>query len=130
MWTNALYIMYVLLHWLYIHTGQAWKIYLATVGFEPTTFGMLAWSGYTLRVAKHTSYSPEYIISWQLCIYFGTFMFCKIWCTNWISNTVQLVCCASKPVFWFKRVWKMQNLDNVCICGSLCYEQIIDMIKV
>ena len=24
----------------------------------------------------------------------------------------------------------MQNLDNVYICGSLCYEQIIDIIKV
>ena len=33
--------MYVLLLWVYNHTGQAWKICLATVGFEPTTFGML-----------------------------------------------------------------------------------------
>ena len=28
------------------------------------------------------------------------------------------------------RVRKMHNLDNVYICGSLYYEQIIDMIKV
>ena len=34
--------MYVLLLWVYIHTGQAWKICLATVGIEPTTFRMLA----------------------------------------------------------------------------------------
>jgi hypothetical protein len=28
-----------MLLWVYTHTGQAWKICLATVGFEPTTFG-------------------------------------------------------------------------------------------
>jgi hypothetical protein len=31
-----------MLLWVYIHTGQAWKICLATVGFEPTSFGILA----------------------------------------------------------------------------------------
>jgi hypothetical protein len=33
----------------YIHTGQAWKICLATVGIAPTTFGILAqftWAHY------------------------------------------------------------------------------------
>ena len=33
---------FVMLLWVYIHTGQAWKICLATVGIEPTTFGILA----------------------------------------------------------------------------------------
>ena len=28
--------MLVMLLWMYIHTGQAWKICLATVGIEPT----------------------------------------------------------------------------------------------
>ena len=28
--------------WVYIHTGQAWKICMSTVGIEPTTFGILA----------------------------------------------------------------------------------------
>ena len=28
--------------WVYIHTGQAWKICLTTVGIEPTTFGIPA----------------------------------------------------------------------------------------
>ena len=32
------FFMFVMLLWVYIHTGQAWKIYLATVGIEPTTF--------------------------------------------------------------------------------------------
>jgi hypothetical protein len=30
--------MLVMLLWVYIHTGQAWKICLTTVGIEPTTF--------------------------------------------------------------------------------------------
>jgi hypothetical protein len=47
-------LMFVMLLWVYIHTGQAWKICLATVGFEPTR------CGYTLRVTSQTSYSPEY----------------------------------------------------------------------
>jgi hypothetical protein len=34
-----------MLLWVYIHTGQAWKICLATVGIEPTTFGILAHRG-------------------------------------------------------------------------------------
>ena len=39
------HMMYVMLLWVYIHTGQAWKIFLATVGIEPTTFGIIAqWS--------------------------------------------------------------------------------------
>ena len=36
------YIMFVMLLWVYIYTGHAWKICLATVGIEPTTFGILA----------------------------------------------------------------------------------------
>jgi hypothetical protein len=36
------YDMFVMLLWVYIHTGQAWKICLATVGIESTTFGILA----------------------------------------------------------------------------------------
>jgi hypothetical protein len=31
--------MFVMILWGYIHTGQAWKICLTTVGIEPTTFG-------------------------------------------------------------------------------------------
>jgi hypothetical protein len=31
--------MFVMLLWVYIHTGQAWKICPATMGIEPTTFG-------------------------------------------------------------------------------------------
>jgi hypothetical protein len=42
---NITDIMLVMLLWVYIHTGQAWKICLATVGIEPTTFGILAQSG-------------------------------------------------------------------------------------
>ena len=34
-----------MLLWVYIHTGQAWTICLATVGVEPTTFGILAHIG-------------------------------------------------------------------------------------
>jgi hypothetical protein len=34
--------MLVMLLWVFIHTGQAWKICLTTVGIEPTTFGILA----------------------------------------------------------------------------------------
>ena len=52
---------------------------------------------------------------------FRTFIFCKTWCANWISNTVELVALLGNPVFWFERVRKMRNLDNVYmnyICGS------------
>ena len=31
-----------------------------TVGIEPTTFGILARCGYTLKVTSQASYSPEY----------------------------------------------------------------------
>jgi hypothetical protein len=34
--------MFVMLFWVYIHTGQAWKICLVAVKIEPTTFGILA----------------------------------------------------------------------------------------
>ena len=69
--------MLVMLLWVYIHIGQAWKICLSTVGIEPTTFGILAqcaanWAtrsgrfvgriffklaryGYTLRVTSQAS---------------------------------------------------------------------------
>jgi hypothetical protein len=52
-----------MLLWVCIHTGKAWKICLATVGNEPTTFGSydLSRCGYTFRVTSQTSYSPEYI---------------------------------------------------------------------
>ena len=58
--SNPVNKMLVMLLWVYIHTGQAWKIYLATVGIEPTTFGFwntgiffkLARCGYTLRVTS------------------------------------------------------------------------------
>jgi hypothetical protein len=33
---------FVMLLRVYIHTGRAWKICPATVGIEPTTFGILA----------------------------------------------------------------------------------------
>jgi hypothetical protein len=49
----------------YIHTGMAWKICLATVGIEPTTFGKPSRCGYTLRVTSQASYSPEYITPTQ-----------------------------------------------------------------
>jgi hypothetical protein len=32
-------VMFVMLLWVYIHTGQGWKICLATMGIEPTTLG-------------------------------------------------------------------------------------------
>jgi hypothetical protein len=54
---GTFYSMLVMLLWVCIHTGQAWKIRLATVGNEPTTF---AWCGYTLRVTSQAAYSPEY----------------------------------------------------------------------
>jgi hypothetical protein len=41
-----------MLLWVYIHTGQAWKICLSTVGIEPTTFGILASIHYISSVAK------------------------------------------------------------------------------
>ena len=34
--------MFVMLLWVYTHTGRAWKICPATAGIEPTTFGILA----------------------------------------------------------------------------------------
>ena len=51
--------MLVMLLWVYIHTGQAWKICLTTVGIN------LARCGYTLRVTSQASYSPEYITPTQ-----------------------------------------------------------------
>jgi hypothetical protein len=33
--------MFVMLLWVYIHTGRAWKICPGTVGIKPTTFGKL-----------------------------------------------------------------------------------------
>jgi hypothetical protein len=41
-WCTQVNMMLVMLLWVYIHTGQAWKICLTTVGIEPTTFGILA----------------------------------------------------------------------------------------
>jgi hypothetical protein len=35
------------------------------VGIKPTTFGILAWCEYTLRVTSQASYSPEYITPTQ-----------------------------------------------------------------
>jgi hypothetical protein len=69
--------LFVMLLWVYIHTERAWKTCPATVGIEPTTFGILAQFiffklarcgytiGYTLRVTSQTSYSPEYTIPTQ-----------------------------------------------------------------
>jgi hypothetical protein len=37
-----LYVVSVMLLWVCIHTGQAWKICLATVGIKPTTLRILA----------------------------------------------------------------------------------------
>jgi hypothetical protein len=37
-----------MLLWVYIHTGQAWKICLATVGIEPTTHGISAQKSWLL----------------------------------------------------------------------------------
>jgi hypothetical protein len=34
--------MFFMLLWVYIHTGQAWKICLAMAGIKPMTFGMVA----------------------------------------------------------------------------------------
>jgi hypothetical protein len=60
--------MLVMLLWVYIHTGQAWKIRLAKVGIEPRSKGRrfdsrpwpgiffkLARCGYTLRVTSQAS---------------------------------------------------------------------------
>jgi hypothetical protein len=41
--------MLVMLLWVYIHTGQAWKICLTTVGIEPTTFGILTQCSASIR---------------------------------------------------------------------------------
>ena len=44
----------VMLLWVYIHTGQAWKICLATVGIEPMTFGIpLGWYSKGCRFDSH-----------------------------------------------------------------------------
>ena len=57
--------MFVMLLWVYIHTGRAWKICPATVGIEPTTFGILApyigmvYIGITL-VSKELDSVPKY----------------------------------------------------------------------
>jgi hypothetical protein len=62
-----------MLLWVYIHTGQAWKICLAMVGNEPTTFETVArhifqacpvWI-YTQSNITQASYSPEYITPTQ-----------------------------------------------------------------
>jgi hypothetical protein len=58
--------MLVMLLWVYIHTGHAWKICLAKVGIEPTTYGILA----TLH--QHSKYQlwyyfPNYVKSWPTC---------------------------------------------------------------
>jgi hypothetical protein len=63
-------LMLVMLLWVYIHTGQAWKICLTTVGFEPTTFGTLAqacpvWIYTAQSNITSIPYSPEYITPTQ-----------------------------------------------------------------
>jgi hypothetical protein len=63
----------VMLLWVYIHTGQAWKICLATVGFDGTRAGLknmraTVGSGvdiYTQSNITQASYSPEYIAPTQ-----------------------------------------------------------------
>jgi hypothetical protein len=53
-----------MLLWVYIHTGQAWKTCLATVGFEPTTFGTVAKParqfGHAMQILNHYHYSFLY----------------------------------------------------------------------
>jgi hypothetical protein len=68
----------VMLLWVYTHTGQAWKICLAKVGFEPRNptvtrhiFQACPVWVYTQSNITQASYSPEYItptqqISWLL----------------------------------------------------------------
>jgi hypothetical protein len=53
-----------MLLWVYIHTGQAWKICLATVGFEPIFQACPVWI-YTQSNITQASYSPEYITPTQ-----------------------------------------------------------------
>jgi hypothetical protein len=65
-----------MLLWVYIHTGQAWKICLTTVGIEPTTFlpGKLitsiifTWVHYT-NTEKSWLYMNLYIDFGCSCIY-------------------------------------------------------------
>jgi hypothetical protein len=61
----------------YIHTGQAWKICLATVGFEPTNptvarniFQACPVWIYTQSNITQASYSPEYITPTQQISFF------------------------------------------------------------
>ena len=56
--------MFVMLFWVYIHTGQAGKICLATVGIEHTTIGILAqcsanWATRSGRLAEHWASIPK-----------------------------------------------------------------------
>jgi hypothetical protein len=56
-------IMLVMLLWVYIHIGQAWKICLATVGIEPTTFGICIQS-YTLHPLKFWASETPFRAFW------------------------------------------------------------------
>jgi hypothetical protein len=68
--------MLVMLLWVYIYTGQAWKICLATVGIEPTTFGILAqnrWEiclrmRYNLRGLRERDLGRVNIVIWFLSV--------------------------------------------------------------
>jgi hypothetical protein len=61
--------MFVMLLWVYIHTGQAWKICLATVEIEPTTFGIqhishLAFSQFQLFFITYKTNDTAVYSSW------------------------------------------------------------------
>jgi hypothetical protein len=57
--------MSVMLLWVCIHNGQAWKICLHGHGGK-AYFSSLPGAGYTLRVTSQTSYKNLFRLTWKL----------------------------------------------------------------
>ena len=66
----------------------------------------------------------------MLCIYLELLCFVKYDVPTEYLTLFSWFAVLVNQCFDSKEFEKMQNLDNVYICGSLCYEQIIDMMKV